>query len=153
MKNTFILLTGLAFLGSTAAVAQSDFSGHLKARQGQFRILAINLGILGAMAKGEAPYDAEAAQHAADTLKAVSMIHEPPLWPEGSDNMSIEGTRALPSIWDEREDFLAKWAGLGEAVSGMQEVAGTGQEAVGPALGKVGGACKACHDKHRAPDT
>lgn len=153
MKKTFALLAGLAIFASPPAFAQDDFSGHLKARQGQFRILAINLGILGGMAKGETPYDAEMAQHAADSLVAVSQIYEPPLWPEGSDNMSLEGTRALPSIWDEREDFLAKWAGLGEAVSGMQQVAATGQEAIGPALGKVGGACKACHDKHRAPDT
>ncbi len=152
MKKTIFLITGLAVFTSTAALAQTDFSGELKARQGQFRILAVNLGILGAMAKGETPYDAEMAQHSADSLVAVSHVYQPPLWPEGTDNMTIEGTRALPSIWDEREDFLSKWEGLGTAVTGMQEVAGTGQEAVGPALGKVGEACKACHDKHRASD-
>ncbi|MGY9047543.1 MAG: c-type cytochrome [Rhodobacterales bacterium] len=151
MKKTLVLLAGLAVFGGSAALAQADFSGQIKARQGQFQILAINLGILGGMAKGETPYDAELAQHAADSLVAVSHIYEPPLWPEGSDNMSLDGTRALPSIWDERDDFLSKWAALGTAVSGMQEVAATGQEAIGPALGKVGGACKACHDKHRAP--
>ncbi|SNR70936.1 c-type cytochrome [Puniceibacterium sediminis] len=152
MKKTFALLAGLAVFATAPAFAQDDFSGHVKARQGQFRILAINLGILGGMAKGETPYNAEMAQHAADSLVAVSHIYEPPLWPEGSDNMSIDGTRALPSIWDERDDFLSKWDALGVAVAGMQEVAATGQAAIGPAMGKVGGACKACHDKHRAPN-
>jgi cytochrome c556 len=81
------------------------------------------------------------------------MIHEPPLWPAGSDNMSIEGTRAEPAIWDNFDDFLSKWDGLGAAAKEMQVAAGTGPEAIGPALGKVGGACKACHDDYRAPES
>ncbi|KMK66950.1 cytochrome c [Puniceibacterium sp. IMCC21224] len=151
MKKRLIALVVASLAFGTTASAQDDFSGALKARKGQFNILAINLGILGGMAKGETPYDAEAAQTAADTLVAVSMINQPPLFPAGSDNMSIEDTRAQPSVWDNREDFLAKWAGLGEAALKIQAAAGTGQEALGPMLGMLGGACKACHDNHRAP--
>lgn len=151
MKKTVIAVaTATALIGS-AAVAQ-DFSAQVKARQGQFRIMALNLGILGGMAQGKMPYDAEAAQRAADSLVAVSHIDPAPLWPEGSDNMSIEGTRALPSIWDDHADFLAKWGAFGTAAAEMQAVAATGQAALGPAMGKLGGACKACHDAHRAPN-
>lgn len=149
MTKRFALLSAAILLTATAAVAQ-DYSAELKARQGQFRILAINLGILGAMAKGEAEYSADTAQASADSLVAVSMIHQAPLWPEGSDEMGIDGTRALPAIWDNFDDFQTKWDGLGTAVSDMQTVAATGQEAIGPALGKVGDACKACHDDYRA---
>ncbi|GAA6198943.1 cytochrome c [Aquicoccus sp. SU-CL01552] len=148
-KQVFALATAAALI-ATGAVAQ-DYSANLKARQGQFRIMALNLGILGGMAQGKIAYQAEAAQRAADTLVAVSHIDPGPLWPEGSDNMSIDGTRAMPSIWDENADFLAKWGAFGDAAAGMQQVAATGQEALGPAMGKLGGACKACHDKHRAP--
>ncbi|MDX2482763.1 MAG: cytochrome c [Pseudodonghicola sp.] len=150
MKMVFTLAAAAAMIGSIA-VAQ-DFSANLKARQGQFRIMALNVGILGGMAQGKIAYDAEAAQRAADTLVAVSHIDPTPLWVEGSDNMSIDGTRAMPSIWDDHDDFLTKWGGFGEAAAGMQLVAATGQEALGPALGKLGGACKACHDVHRAPN-
>ena len=154
MLKTFKTAVVLAaFLSGGAAFAQDDFSAQLKARQGQFRIMAINLGILGGMAQGKIDYDAEAAQNAADSLVAVSMIHPLPLWPEGSDDMSIEGTRAQTTIWDEREDFLAKWADFGEAAKAMQAGAGSGQEALGPLMGQVGGTCKACHDKHRAPES
>lgn len=135
---------------SGAAMAQ-DHSGPLKARQGQFRILAINLGTLGDMAQGKTEYDAEAAQAAADSLVAVSMIHQPPLWPEGSSEMEIDGTRAKAEIWDDWEDFAAKWGALGEAATAMQAAAGNGAEAIGPAMGGLGGACKACHDSYRAP--
>ncbi|HBM58317.1 MAG TPA: cytochrome C554, partial [Citreicella sp.] len=90
-------------------------------------------------------------QAAADTLVAVSTINQPPLWPEGSSEMDMDGTRAKAEIWDNMDDFASKWAGFGEAASAMQQVAATGQEAIGPAMGGLGGACKACHDTYRAP--
>ncbi|MCT4369639.1 cytochrome c [Yangia mangrovi] len=140
----------VAALG-TAALAQ-ELPGPVKARQGQFNILAINLGILGDMARGKAAYDADAAQKAADTIVAVSMINEPPLFPEGTSEMDIDGTRAKAEIWDDWEGFAGKWSGLGEAAVSLQQVAATGQEALGPAVGQLGGACKACHDSFRAPE-
>ena len=121
----FSFAVAVAAMGLIAvpALAQ-DFSGNVKARQGQFRILAINLGILGGMAKGEMPYDAATAQAAADSIAAVSMINQGPLWPQGSDNMSMEGTRALPAIWENQADLGAKWAALGEAAKGPGETQG-----------------------------
>ena len=151
MKMTIAAAAGVALLATGALAQEQDLSGNVKARQGQFRIMAINLGILGDMAQGKTEYDAEAAQAAADTLVAVSTINQPPLWPEGSSEMDMDGTRAKAEIWDNRDDFASKWAGFGEAASAMQQVAATGQEAIGPAMGGLGGACKACHDTYRAP--
>ena len=152
MKHLKTAVALAAIISGTAVYAQDDFSAQLKARQGQFRILAINLGILGGMAQGKTEYDAEAAQAAADTIVAVSMIQQGPMWPEGSDSMSIEGTRAMPSIWEDMADVQSKWAAVGEAAQSMQVAASGGAEALGPAMGQLGGACKACHDAHRAPE-
>ncbi len=146
----FALTLAAATMVAAPAMAQ-DFSAELKARQGQFRIMALNLGVLGGMAQGKIEYDAEAAQEAADTLVAVSMISQTPHWPEGSDNFSIDGTRAMPAIWENTDDFLAKWSDYGEAALVMQEAAGTGAEAIGPALRQVGGTCSSCHDDYREP--
>ncbi|MGI1663287.1 c-type cytochrome [Palleronia sp. KMU-117] len=143
---------GAALLVPAAAIAQDGFAGQLAARQGQFDILALNIGVLGGMARGNTPYDAAMAQQAADNIVAVSRIAQTFNWPEGSDNMSIEGTRALPAIWDNLDDVVAKWAALGTAAEGLAAVAGTGQEALGPALGAVGGTCQACHEAYRAPE-
>ncbi|SIS88122.1 Cytochrome c556 [Roseivivax lentus] len=145
-----LVLSTLCTALALPAMAQ-DFSAQLKARQGQFRILAINLGIIGDMAKGEAEYDAEAAQSAADSIVAVSMINQGPLWPQGSSEMDLEGTRAKAEIWDNLPDVLSKWDDLGTQAANLQQVAATGQEALGPALGTLGGTCKACHDEYRAP--
>ncbi|MDU8911531.1 cytochrome c [Aestuariicoccus sp. MJ-SS9] len=150
MKKTLTTLTIVGLLAGGTAFAQ-DYSAQLKARQGEMRIMAINLGILGSMAKGETEYSAEAAQAAADTLVAVSMIGQAPLWPAGSSEMDIEGTRAKAEMWDNLPDVLDKWAAFGDAAKVMQAAAGEGQAALGPALGTVGGTCKACHDAHRAP--
>lgn len=152
MKKHLTFAVAFAALAcGTAAYAQSDFSAQLKARQGQFRIMAINLGILGEMAQGKTEYNAEAAQAAADTLVAVSMIQQAPMWPTGSDNMAIDGTRAQPNIWEQNDDFLAKWGDFGTAAKAIQAAAAGGVEGLGPVMGQVGGACKACHDTYRAP--
>ncbi len=134
---------------AAAPVLAQDFGGQVKARQGQFNIMAINLGILGGMAKGAVPYDAAAAKRAADSIAAVTMIDQAPLWPKGSDNMSMDGTAALPAIWDNEGDLAAKWQALGVAVQGLQ--AATDAATLGAAIGTVGGTCKACHDANRAP--
>ncbi|ETX30631.1 c-type cytochrome [Roseivivax isoporae] len=150
MIRTAATLAAFGLL-ATPALAQ-DFEAPLKARQGMFNILSINLGIIGDMAKGETDYDADAAQAAADSIVGVSMVNPAPLFPEGSDNAAIEGTRALPAIWEDLDDVVSKWNALGDAATNLQEVAATGQEALGPALGQVGNACKACHDEYRASD-
>lgn len=152
MKFTIAALAALATLGSAAAATAQDLPAPVKARQGQFRIMAINLGILGDMAQGKSEYDADAAQKAADSLVGVSMIHQAPLFAEGTSEMDIDGTRAKAEIWDSWDDFASKWSGFGEAAANMQQVAATGQEALGPAMGQLGGACKACHDTYRAPE-
>ncbi|MFP4274730.1 MAG: c-type cytochrome [Paracoccaceae bacterium] len=153
MKRLTISLATAVALTAPAVMAQDDFSAQLKARQGQFRIMALNLGILGGMAQGKIDYDEETAQEAADTLVAVSSISQAPHWPEGTDNFSIDGTRAQVSIWEDNADFIAKWADFGEAAQEMQAAAGDGTEAIGQALNEVGGTCKACHDTHRAPES
>lgn len=151
MKLITAIALGVTIAG-TSVYAQNSPPKHVKARQGQFQIMAMNLGILGGMAQGKIEYNAEDAQAAADTLVAVSNIQQGPMWPEGSDNIELDMTRANPSIWDNAADFASKWAAFGEGAMVMQAAASNGQEALGPAMGAIGGTCKACHDNHRGPE-
>lgn len=147
-----IATLGLGGGAPSIVVAQEAFENQLKARQGMFRLMALHIGVLGGMARGNIPYDAEAAQAAADNLVTVAALHQGAMWPEGSDSMSIEGTRAMPSIWDENADFLEKWSAVATAADGLAAVASDGQAALGPAMGPMGETCKACHEAHRTPD-
>lgn len=149
MKHLKSAIAVLALVSGSAAYAQDDFSAQLKARQGQMRIIALNLGLLGGMAQGKTEYNAEAAQTAANSLVAISGVDQGLLWPAGSD--AVEGSRALPAIWEMNADYLSKWADFGAGALAVQAVAGNGAEALGQAMGQIGGSCKSCHDTYRKP--
>ena len=152
MKNTVAILAIAAAVAGTTASAQ-NFENAVKARQGMFQILAINLGILGGMARGNTEYDAETAAAAAQSIVGVSMIVPSPLFPAGSSEMDIDGTRAKAEIWDNIDDVVGKWEALGTAAQTLPAAAAEGPAAIGAALGGVGGTCKACHDAYRAPQS
>ena len=144
-----------------AAVAVSVFAGPgiaqdanpaVTARQSMMQLNAFNLGILGAMAKGEVEYDAEAAQAAADNLVTLTSLNAAPMWAPGTDDMSVEGTRALATMWDNVPDVMAKSTALAEAAQGMAGAAGTDLASLQAAMGPLGGACGDCHKAYRAPE-
>ncbi|MBF9047364.1 cytochrome c [Rhodobacterales bacterium LSUCC0031] len=150
--NTRSALTAMTIMAltTTASFAQ-DVPAAVEARQGQFKLMALNVGVLGNMARGNTAYDANQATAAAANLVAVSMLDQSFHWPEGTDEMSIEGTRALPAIWENTADFGMKWQAFGAAATGLAAEAGNGLDAMRAALGPVGGTCGACHDAYRAP--
>ena len=72
-----------------ASHANPAAEAAVKARKAHMQLYAHNLGILGAMAKGEVDFDAEAAQSAAGNLVMLAGINEASYWVEGSDSMSM----------------------------------------------------------------
>lgn len=121
----------------------------IEARAGYMKMLAINMATLSGMARGDVPYDAEAATAAGNNIESLSNYALTGLFIEGTSTDDGGDTEALPAIWENSEDFATKFAGLQEAAAGAGAAAGGGQEALGPVLQKLGGACKACHDDYR----
>ena len=76
MKHLKAAVALAAMISGTAVYAQDDFSAQLKARQGQMRIMAINLGLLGGMAQGKMDYNAEAAQAASSYEEFEQLLAE-----------------------------------------------------------------------------
>ena len=152
MTFSRILLTATIAGGialTTAAQAQQA-NPAVAARQGLMQVMSLNLGILGNMARGNTEYDAEAAQAAANNLLLVSQIDQGAFWPLGTDNESIEGTRALPAIWEDGSQVMSIMADFNAGAEGLAAVAGDGLDAMRAAMGGVGSACGACHDDYRA---
>ena len=147
--RSLTLLTAGAVAIGTMVLAQSA-EDAVKARQAHMTLLAGNLGVLGGMARGNADYDAELAQAAADNLVALSSIDQRFYWPEGSSNAEIEGTKALPAIWEQPDEFAGHIADLLAASEAMAAAAGTGLEGLTGAMGGLGGACGACHQTFRS---
>lgn len=146
----------LALLTPVAGLSESHMdkaiSDAIDARKAQMDLYAFNLGLLGGMAKGAIDYDAAAAGKAASNLAMLTKLDQSRLWPEGSDEMSTEGTRALADIWDNLPDVMSKNAALVEAATAMEAAAGSSLAELQAAMGPLGGACGACHKAYRAPE-
>lgn len=149
----------LTTFAATAAMIALPVFGHadpkedaLEARHGYMKMLAMNMGTLAGMAKGEIPYDEAAAATAGANLEALGKYQLPGLFIEGTAQSEVEDSDALPAIWNEPEKFAQADAGMAEAAIGAGEAVKGGQANIGPVLQKLGGACKECHDSFRAKD-
>lgn len=157
MKFKISLVAAGLICSLSAGVSMADnhqsnpFAAGIKARQAVMQVQSFNLGILGAMAKGTAAYDAKAAQQAAANLVSAASIHQPQAWARGSDNSAVKGTRALPALWQNFPDAGAKSAEFKAAAEALKAVAGNGVEALPAAIRRVGASCSACHKAYRAP--
>ncbi|RYH06734.1 cytochrome c [Tropicimonas sp. IMCC6043] len=149
VKPAVLGLAAALLAGTT--LAQDMPNPAIKARQSVMALRGFELGILGAMAKGDVPYDAEVAAKAAGNLVLLSQLDLSAMWPEGTDNSAASGTRALPDIWSNFDDVAAKAGILNEAALELQAAAGTDLESMKAAMGNLGAACTACHKAYRAP--
>ena len=156
MKRLTAIVLGLGLATGATGLAQAQdntkmVEDAIKARKAQMQLYAFNLGLLGDMAKGAVAYDASAAAAASNNLAMLASLDQSRLWPQGSDNMSVDNTRTLPDLWDNIDDAIAKGRATAEAASAMAAVAGTGLEALQGQMGALGGSCGACHKAYRAP--
>lgn len=141
------------FLTGAPVLADDDAAKAIGARKSQMHLYSWNLGQLGAMAKGEAAYDAATAGAAAVALAGIAGMPLAPLWPKGSDGAAHAGaSRAKPEIWSDFADFETKAKVLADAASHLSSVAGNGLPALQGAMGEVGKACGACHKANRMPE-
>ncbi|TNC71973.1 c-type cytochrome [Rubellimicrobium roseum] len=148
-------LAAVAALGlASVTVAQEGPTPEqqaVNARQSHMTLYAHNLGKLGAMAQGNAEYNAETATAAAASLHHLVQLDQSGYWLEGTSSEQMEESRALPALWQNLEDAGAKHEALMTAVENLQSTAGTDLASLQAALGGVGQACGACHENYRVP--
>ncbi|WP_416896714.1 MAG: c-type cytochrome [Minwuia sp.] len=152
MNRLLKLALPLALLAATASTALADKAAEnaIKARKAQMQLYAFNLGSLGAMAKGDAPYEAEAASALAANMNALANLKTMTMWPQGSDSTAMpDMTRAKAEAWTTWPAIGEKQKDLETAVAELIKVAGNGQAALGEGLKAVGGACGGCHKAYR----
>lgn len=134
--------------GGTAAEDDSPEGRAYAYRHAVMELLARKNGILGGMARGEAPDDeALFNKSAADLLVLVGMVTE------GFEQEGIvAGSRSLPDIWSNMGDFRQKTDDLVAAVAAVVEATENGDfEGAKELAGNIGPTCGACHRPYRAP--
>jgi cytochrome c556 len=134
-------------LGATVVLAQN--LAPIKERQDTMKKISDDNKVLGAMTKGEAPFDAAKASALLGGWDArVKKVLT--LYPD--DSKTGEKTRAKPEIWQNKADFDAKMADFAKAAAAAKAATGSA-DAFKAAYADLGKACDSCHEKYRAPRT
>jgi len=150
MRDTKLwILTVLTAVAAVASIAVAAATGTaaIKERQQAMEDIGRAMGPLGAIAKKQAPFDAEVVKASAETI-ADRLQKAAELFPDGSDTGDIE-TWAKAEIWSDREDFKKRFETATAAAVALQSV--TDDADFLPALGALGNGCKTCHDPYRRP--
>lgn len=141
-KPALIMLAIAAPLLNACSSGPNEAAAY---RHSIFHVIAWQFGTLGAMAKGEQPFDQAVFERKAAILEDLSTLP----W-EGFQEGTAEGSDAKPAIWENRKDFDAKARDFEEQVSTLARLAREGdKEAMLGQVGQVGKSCKACHDDYR----
>lgn len=137
--------TALALAVGTMALAHTGVQNPaVMERMEAMKSIGESMEVIGTMAKGERPFDADAADAAARAI-ARHAAETPALFEAREDDPESE---ALPAIWEDFDDFTEKALEL-EATA--REVAGSveTQADLREAVATLGAACKACHSEYR----
>lgn len=155
MKRLLMALTAGAILTASTAVAQDlkDPEEIVTARHGYMLMMAMSLAPLGAMAKGQTPYDAAEAKTAAGNLAALASLDAAMVWVDGTDAATTEDSFALPEAFANPEARAAKQAALKTAAIELASAAGSDVTALKTGMAAVGAACSDCHKLYRKPET
>jgi len=119
----------------------------IKYRQSVMIIMAQHFGRMGAMVKGQVPYDREAFAGNAAVIKAVSVLPWEAFLTPGSDDGK---TTMKSSVLKNPADFKALAQKFEMEVGKLAAVAKSGDfDATKAQFGTVAQTCKACHSKNR----
>jgi len=144
-----LLAIGLG-LAAQSFAARDPNEDAIKARQAQMQLRLFNAGPLFGMAKGQINYDAAFANKLAGNLKLMLDLDNSRAWAKGTGNDAYpDKTSALPKIWDTYPEIADYGKKYKEAVVALAAAAGSGVDALKPAVGDLGKACKGCHDEFR----
>lgn len=139
-----ILATVTPTLVAGTGIAYAQFKkpeDAIKYRQSAYTVMANSFGKIGAVVKGEVPFNKdEVAKNAA----VVAMLSTLPWQAFGP---GTEGGNALPAVWSDNAKFKAAGEKMQLAVVNLNTAAQSGdQEAIKKAFGAAGATCKNCHD-------
>jgi cytochrome c556 len=139
-----ILASTAAVLAIGSSVSFAQFQNAEKAidyRQSVYTVMGTHFGRIGAVVKGEAPYNKdEVAKNAA----IVAMMSTLPWQAFGP---GTEGGKAQAAVWSDNVKFKAASEKMQLAVADLNKAAQSGDlENIKKTFGVAGASCKNCHD-------
>jgi cytochrome c556 len=140
----YLIVLG-AFAALTTAVAAQNIE-VIAARQQIYKGFGSATKPIGAMLKGEAPFDLAVVKTALTTYSSGAR-KLPDLFPE--DSKKGHDTEALPAIWANKDDFTPRFAKLAsDSDAALTTI--TDEASFKATMPKLLGECGACHKQYRA---
>jgi len=136
-----VLLTGTAL----AQFAKTEDA--VKYRQSAMFLIGQHFSRMGAVVKGEAPYNKEAFEKNAVLVESLYRLPLEAFLTPGSDKGSGMKAEALSQKEKFAQMHKATEAELAKLVAAAK---GGDMNAIKPQFGAAGGSCKACHDAYRS---
>jgi cytochrome c556 len=145
MKNlTKIAIATAAIAVATSALAQPKPENFVKHRKAAFTLMGWYFGPMGAVAKGEKPFNKDEATKATALVATMAKL---PFDSFVAGTEAVGGTDALPAVWSNNAKFKELASKLATETESLAKLASAGDEAgFKKQFGVVGGTCKACHD-------
>ncbi|WP_151449101.1 c-type cytochrome [Lacisediminimonas profundi] len=129
--------------------AQAQFAkveDAVKYRQSALSVMGTHFGRIGAVVKGEKPYDKATVERDAAIVETLSKLPFA-AFPPGSE---AANSKAKAEIWKEQDKFKAAGEKMQSEVAKLSAAAKSGNiDTIKTAFGAVGQSCKACHDDFR----
>ena len=147
MKKTILstlAATTLVVAASAQAVSFKKPEDAVKYRQSTFSVMATHFGDIGAMVKGDKPFDAKVAAANADIVATLSAL------PWAAFGPGTEGGKAKPAIWKEMDKVKAGADEFQKAAAALKTAAASGNlDNIKKAFAATQKTCKSCHDSYK----
>lgn len=154
MKSTIVtaILCASALLSSSAIAKEAANMKQAKKatelRQSVYKLVASNLGPMGAMARGKIPFNQAVVEKNSMRINQLGFMMADYLKLD-TRKFNVE-TEALDKIWQQPKDFNDKIQALITASANLQDVAKQGDEkSTKKAIGKLAKTCGGCHDVYK----
>lgn len=148
--SVIALMSILLAVHATASEVKSEkqAKANIQFRQAILQLVRSNMGPLGAMAKGEIPYDAQVMIINGERIEQLGLMMEDYFTPD-TRAFDLE-TGAKDNVWETQADFNDKAQNMVAAAIQVQEVASAGMtDDFRKSIGALGATCKACHDDYK----
>lgn len=148
MKKTMMSLgLAAAVMATFPMTASAQFAKKedaIKYRQSAFALMGAHMGRIGAVTKGEAPFNAAEVQKSAALIATLSTL------PWEAFGPGTEGGKAKPAIWKEMDKVKDGADKFMKAAADLNTAAKSGNlDQIKKAFGATGQTCKACHDSYK----
>jgi len=148
MRRTFfgIAVISLLTIPFSAQAQFGKMDDAVKYRKAAFSLMNTHLARIGAVVKGEKPYDKASVEGDAAIVEMMSKLP----WHAFPANSATSDSRAKPEIWKDQDKFKAASEKMQSEIAKLSSTAKAGDlNMIKTTFGAAGQSCKACHDDFR----